>query len=365
MPFVFSVKDSYRQAVEAASGGRNTVMYDDTGYPSIMVRVPKFYLDEVIAGAPHRVHPAFLVNGVEKNEIWIGKYQAVIHNGRAYSLPGQDPAVSINFNNALNACRAKGPGWHLMTSAEWAAIALWCHKAGFIPRGNTSNGASSDATYERGVKATAGTDYRVLTGSGPATWNHDGTPSGISDLCGNVWEWVAGLRLMNGEIQIIPENDAVTADLSEASTAWRAILQDGTLVGPGTAGTLKYDSELAQDDDNVVDVAGKPVLNTTLANPAPGTWGSTTYQDYNFSAFESPRVATGVTAPDILKWLAIYPHATGLGGDGLWTRNYGERVALRGGSWDYAGSAGVFALQLRHPRSHVNWSVGFRPAFVP
>ncbi len=40
MPFVFSIKDSYRQAVEAATGGKCTVMYDDQGYPSIMVLFP-------------------------------------------------------------------------------------------------------------------------------------------------------------------------------------------------------------------------------------------------------------------------------------------------------------------------------------
>lgn len=36
MAFTFSIKDTYRQAVEAASGGKQTVLYDDKGYPSIM-----------------------------------------------------------------------------------------------------------------------------------------------------------------------------------------------------------------------------------------------------------------------------------------------------------------------------------------
>ena len=31
MAFTFSIKDTYRQAVEAASGGKQTVLYDDKG----------------------------------------------------------------------------------------------------------------------------------------------------------------------------------------------------------------------------------------------------------------------------------------------------------------------------------------------
>ena len=30
-----------------------------------MVYIPKFYLDEVIRGTPHTLHPAFVVNGKE------------------------------------------------------------------------------------------------------------------------------------------------------------------------------------------------------------------------------------------------------------------------------------------------------------
>ena len=41
MAFTFSIKDTYRQAVEAASGGKQTVLYDDKGYPSIMNIIPK------------------------------------------------------------------------------------------------------------------------------------------------------------------------------------------------------------------------------------------------------------------------------------------------------------------------------------
>ncbi len=55
MSFILSTKDAYRQAVEAATDGKNTVMYDDKGNPSIMVRIPRFNIGDVIDGelTPH------------------------------------------------------------------------------------------------------------------------------------------------------------------------------------------------------------------------------------------------------------------------------------------------------------------------
>ena len=38
MSFVFSIKDNLRASVEAATGGKVTVLYDDVGNPSFMVR---------------------------------------------------------------------------------------------------------------------------------------------------------------------------------------------------------------------------------------------------------------------------------------------------------------------------------------
>ncbi len=167
-------------------------------------------------------------------------------------MPGVPPS-RLNFDAALAAARANGPGFHLVTNAEWAALALLAWKAsggGDDPvRGNTDRGRAHDAPWETGVRVDGGApgstsgDGRTLTGSGPLSWRHDGTPAGIADLVGNVSEWVAGLRLVNGEIQIIPDNDAALpeADMSRNSPQWRAIRTDGALVSPGSAGTLKYD----------------------------------------------------------------------------------------------------------------------------
>lgn len=357
MAFVFSVKDTYRQAVESATGGRNTVMYDDLGYPSVMVAVPKFYLDEVIDGAPRQVHPAFIVNGVEKSEIWISKYQNVIHQDRAYSLPGQDPAVYIDFDTARAACFAKGTGWHLMTNAEWAAIALWCKKNGFMPRGNNNYGRDHSATHERGIETYGGGDphqtYRTATGSGPATWNHDGTPAGIADLNGNVTEWVDGLKLVNGRIHVHNDNDYDTGN------------EEGSL--DGWVDTERYYDNSVAGDATETDhkVSGNLVLSTSRANPMYTGGDVNSLYGYNTAIFQALTAKDGVSVPDILKHLCLFPvDSSDHGGDYLYARNYGERLARRGGSWVSGSHAGVFYLRLNYPRTYAIFHIGFRAAFV-
>jgi hypothetical protein len=361
--------DDLKLTVEALSGGKNTVLLDDLGMPSIMVKIPKFKISDVITGGPDTTHPAFIVNGVEKDAIYISKYQNIVMNGRAYSLPHKDPAVYTNFDQAKSYCEAKGLGWHLMTNAEWAAIALWCKKNGFMPRGNNNYGADTSAAHEKGVMTwmyDATRIGRVATGSGPASWAHDNTNDGIFDMNGNVWEWVGGLRLKNGEIQIIPNNDAAQAiNQSDTSTYWKAMLQDGSLVDLGTANTLKIDNTTAgssAQDGN--DVGGDPILNTTRDNPM--YTGGDVNDNYRYSAcsFETFAAKSGVTAPTLLKALGLFPIDASHGGDVLYVRNYGERLPLRGGNFTSGGSAGVFALDLHYVRTTSFNTVGFRSAFV-
>ena len=111
---------------------------------------------------------------------------------------------------------------------------------------------SYEKAWERGVNTYIDGSHgggRTATGSGPVTWNHDHSAAGIADLCGNCWEWVSGARLVNGEIQIIPYGNSMKSDCSMGadSTEWKAIMPDGRLVEPGTAGTLKIDRTSGSD----------------------------------------------------------------------------------------------------------------------
>lgn len=338
----------------------NSIITDDKGLPSVMVRVPKFKISEVMDGGSDSTHPAFIVNGVEVPEIFISKYQNAVYDGRAYSLPLEDPRVNINFDTARQVCEAKGEGWHLMTNAEWAAIALWCRKHSIMPKGNNNYGKDATETEYQAIPTSYegdGRTARVAAGSGPLSWSHNGTQGGIWDLNGNVWEWVGGYRTLEGEIQIIPNNNAAAqVEQGPASTLWRAIIPDGSLVAPGTAGALKWD--YTADPGTV---AGSKVfrLNTTLE------FKQTVEAPNGDVAFQSLASAVGVTAPEIMKSLALYPADTGdHGNDRLYMRNIGERLACRGGGWFNGSNAGVFHLFGNYSRAHAYGNIGFRSAFV-
>lgn len=183
--------DDMKLAVEMASGGVNTVAFDDLGMPSVMVAFPKLLRSDLVSGATSDAHYGFLVDGVEYDSPYISKFQNIVMNSRAYSLPMQDPRASITFDTALTYCRNKGDGWGIQPASLWSAIALWCKKNGFQPHGNNSYGKDVTYTWEKGVASyynSDGTIGRCATGSGPATWYHDGTRNGIADMNGNVWE---------------------------------------------------------------------------------------------------------------------------------------------------------------------------------
>ena len=345
----------------------NEVLLDDKGMPSVYVRIPKFKISDVITGGSDTVHPAFIINGQEIDEIYISKYQNIIVNDCAYSLPGQDPATSLNFDRALTVCANKGAGFHLMTNAEWAAIALWCRKNSCMPKGNNNYGKdSTESTYDAipATRETTGDNIgrinRVLTGTGPVSWSHNNDRSGIWDLNGNVHEWVGGYRTFAGEIQILANNNAADSSLSQAenSAQWKAIKEDGTLVAPGTADTLKWDY--------------KADPGTVNANKAFELAKSLSYQQtveapYGGQSFESLTARTGVTVPELLKALALYPaDANSHGGDYFYMRNLAadERLLSRGGLWSNGARAGVFCGDGDSPRSYANGALGFRSAFV-
>jgi hypothetical protein len=235
----------------------------------------------------------------------------------------------------------------MMSNAEWGYVQAWCMANSYQPRGNTNLGRAYDRTLEVGTRpeainpGVASGHGRTFTGSGPNTWKHNGMEFGIADLVGNVWEWCSGMRLVDGEIQIIPNNDIAAStsltDNSASSTLWKAILADGSLVAPGTADTLKLHSTA-------------PFLRTTTNNGA-------------ISSFTWNNVTADVTVPDLLKQLALFPNTSSHIGS-LWFNSSGERLPRRGGSRSNADNAGLSALSLNDARSYVITSLGFRPAFV-
>ena len=335
----------------ASFGANNKVIFDDVEKPSIMVSVPKMTYADIITGGSTDVLPWWIVDGEEKSEIWVSKYINCVVNDRAYSLPMKDPKEYINFDQALAACRKKGNGWHLNQNGVFACLNLLAQRMGKIPRGNTNWDKSYEKAYERGINTYIDGTHgggRTATGSGPVTWYTEHSISGIVDLCGNCWEWVAGLRIVGGEIQIIPNGAAMKLDCSmtATSTMWKAIMPDGTLVEPGTAGTLKYDNS-----DGLK-------INT-----------STQAESFNINAaFKDIAAVNGVSIPKILIAAGIVPDSaddwTGPSTHRQYVNTDGERLPCRGSGFNNTSNGGVGALYLGNPRANSYRDISFRSAYV-
>jgi hypothetical protein len=91
--------------------------------------------------------------------------------------------------------------------------------------------------------------------------------------------------------------------------------------------------------------------------------------------FFEMKAAPGVPINICLKQLGLFPTAGADANavyrnneyrDGAWLflRNYGERIAARGGSWFDGAGGGIWDLYLREPRDFFFPDVGFRAAYV-
>lgn len=304
---------------------RNEVIFDDRGRPDILV-----------VFTPDELKLPDTLKGRKVKEYAISKYPNTMIDGRPYSLPFMPPAVNVNHDEAIRLCEAKGHGWHLITNDEWAALARQSWENDTVPTGNTNSGKSHSHPEQKGT--TYQNSYgKTLTGSGPIEWNHDRTAEGVADMAGNVWEHVGGVRFLNGQAQIIPNNEAAAgADQSPDSKEWTAIYTpDGDPV--------YY---------NVKD--GEIVLQPTAPEG----------KDYDGVPFCDLHERADMDVPDKLIELGLYPAPGYESEEYFWLDTDGERCVFRGGDWSNGASAGVFYLNGSDSRSGVDTYIGFRSALV-
>ncbi len=332
----------FKKAVEYLSEGTNTVILDDLGMPSVMVKVDKMKTSDLINTKSDETHPAFFAGGRELDSVYVSKYLNIVRNGRAYSLPMQDPAAYMTLEDAFTYCSNKGEGWGITPFSIRAAIALWTKKNGTIPNGNNSAGCDYFSWDERGVQTQEG---RVLTGSGPVSWSHNGKSDGIYDMNGNLNEWDAGLRLVDGEIQIIPGVDSMLSTNDEVDSLWRAVMPDGSIAAPGTKGTLRYGGRNGS------------IILTDAKTEAD--------EKYN-CAFQDMRAEEGLYVPEILKALMLFPETEmpEYGTGWRWVATKGECYPLCGGASAAIDHAGIFFVGMTYPKEHKYLHSGFRSAYI-
>ncbi|NIG47352.1 hypothetical protein [Klebsiella sp. Ap-874] len=287
------VKDALRTAIEAASGGKQTVLYTPKGQPTFVNIIPKVNIETLnpalgITG----VHPAFKSGDKEISQLYIGTYQGSIVNGELLSLPNVDANSRSNTLSAsLNAAKAIGKTWHVMTNAEFALIQALAISNGFNPHGqNTNAGFNSTGEHGRRVDGKnpgdAGDRY-ILTGSGPVSFRHDGSFSGISDITGSVWERTPGARMApGGEIQIYGKaNEAAEAAVSvfsdtDNSEGWYAFdASTGELIPATFTGSMADGTYVPTTPNSV---RAKTTATNLAANEFFFTvWGSVIGQPTN------------------------------------------------------------------------------------
>lgn len=374
MSFTIHTPDALRTIVEATSGSKQTVIYSANGTPCIMNIIPRFNIEDIEPSLGSGTHPAFIVNGIEKSEIFIGTYSAHLSDqGDLGSFPNQVPLVNKSYLEYLSLAQNNGSGFHLLTNAERSAILLWSWKNKTQPKGNTNYGRDAFDTYETGLRidrhnaGIADTGGQILTGSGSyPSWRHDNTLFGISDLCGNVNEFVTGLRLVDGEIQIIDANNASDMSTLSNETKWMSINKDGSLSTQFSSTSLKYNSTVAGTTEDCAD----PLLTTGITN-FNGTEGdnSDTSTGYTSVAFQELALADDLllsTDLTLAKVLCLYPFTNiGLNGNTIQIKNYGTRYATFGGSYvDGYPSAGIFKLSLIASENLSSQTIGARIAFI-
>ncbi|SHO50160.1 SUMF1/EgtB/PvdO family nonheme iron enzyme [Anaerocolumna xylanovorans] len=297
--------------------------YDNNGMPSFMVKV------ENTAPTPKEAERIFFVNGVEYDSIYLSQFLNSVFDGRAYSLPFQEPKTGISMDEMITACRAKGEGWHLLTNAEWKYIQDQTKKG---VHGNTDVGSWHKDGNEKGIESDWG---KTLTGSGPASWFHNGNKeTGIADTVGNVWKTVSGMRLKKGVLQYMPDNNAAApdADLSKESDQFVNLLSDDkpVKIGPRdgaiviTTGEVEDGWDAVERDEVLIDLKEIPEILSDL--------GVIT------------KDADGVEESH--EWFAA-------------DANLEEAVEFVGGRYSYTSYAGPSALNLSHPRSGVSANFGF------
>ena len=169
--------------------------------------------------------PQAALNGLEVGGFFVDVYEAsqpdassisrgstsanVPGSVAACSKPGVVPWTDIDWLNARIACSNRtinGRDCHLITPFERFSILSLIMASGQWgqQRGNNNNGKDirdADSWENYGIIDPVKEDYRILTGSGPASWWHNGLPGrGIHNLVGHICEW-EDCRIESGFVQ--------------------------------------------------------------------------------------------------------------------------------------------------------------------
>jgi hypothetical protein len=350
-------------AILNLSSGKNEVVIDDLGRPSVMVNYPinqqarlDYLSNDGTLFTPdgRTLHPAFYVDGVAR-EFQVSKYlggRTPAGANTPVSLYGLIPSYSLTLDTMISLCVAMGNNFALSTNAVWSYLMLLSMRLAFQPRGNSQYGKSHAAAEYGEVATISGNNaYLTRTGTGPEAWHLLGSIFEPADMVGNGFERCADLKYVGGKWRIIPDNNAAVAgrDLTASSTLFKELAQDGTWQDPDTSGTLGYDYITTPPVSGSAAFEIAASIDNPQANDNP----------YGAITFASLGTRSGVTVPPMAYELGLAPCATAPLGI-AYMRNNGEKCPFAGGGPDSGSHAGLGCRNGGHSRSTANMSVVFR-----
>jgi hypothetical protein len=101
---------------------------------------------------------------------------------------------------------------------------------------------------------------------------------------------------------------------------------------------------------------GAKIVVSDAVDPSPS-------EDYRSVVFSTLTAAPGVTIPDIMKDLLLFPRTSAPKGT-FYVRTAGERLPFLGGSRNYSGHAGLGAVYLSDTRANAGSNSGAASAYV-
>ena len=201
------------QRVNLSASGVVNAVYGDATYKddgtngNVMVQIPKFYYKTVydttsgnvwqwkISGykfSGYEVHPAFIDNGIEKDYIYVGAYQAFDNAGTLESKSGVAPTVSQNIGTFRTEAQANGSGWGLFDWTSLSAVQLLY----LIEYGSMyAQSVLSVGVANHTSAVASGQTTSLGNGSGEVAFSTTKVVSyrGIENFYGNVWQFIDGI----------------------------------------------------------------------------------------------------------------------------------------------------------------------------
>jgi hypothetical protein len=318
--------------------------------------------------AGYALHRAFIDGGVEKDGVFVDKFQCSNNNGVASSVKngkplssaadhnpfsGLDGAPTNAYHGAIVAAKTRGPSFFCCSRFIFSALALlslahgqaattitncaWLMVGANFPKGDNNN-ALKDTNDTTVTYTTDGYSNCGLTGSGLpfAKTTHNGQACGVADLNGNMWEVSPGITSNATNFYLLKTSARmkdVTAGNTLATDLWGA-----------TGIAALYDSLGA-------------TYEALTASSTTKLFGSTS-QVLSAAVSGNGWNAAGAGIPLV--------GGTGgsnlFGSDGLYDYGPDDMCPIAGGDWGFGGLAGVWALALLYVRGGSANSVGFRAA---